>query len=159
VSNLLRNLLILLAAWRRRGNSAPQDTLVTRFVVTPLDVGIRTLKTDKYLQLAECAQLDFVMRTGLMRRLLRGHISFVNVLVQVRFAKPVQLGDRLELHTRVAGADARCAWFEHEYRVRGEPCARVLVRMKFKQGRLTVPPADLLGEMPPPPAVEAAAAS
>lgn len=144
MAGLLRNLITLLLALPRLGSVTPAATLRKAFRITPLDTGLRHLKSDRYLLLAECAQLDFVLRTGLLGRLLRGGIGFVNGSQLVRFRRPVRLWSRLEVRTRVLWMDQRWAWFEHEFHSRGEHCASVLVKMKFKRGAITVDPASLL---------------
>src|SRR5690606_13558167 len=101
MAGLLRNLITLLLALPRLGSVTPAATLRKAFRITPLDTGLRHLKSDRYLLLAECAQLDFVLRTGLLGRLLRGGIGFVNGSQLVRFRRPVRLWSRLEVRTRV----------------------------------------------------------
>ncbi|WP_298923077.1 thioesterase family protein [uncultured Ramlibacter sp.] len=145
MSGLLRNLLTLLTAWPRYGSCAPHATVASSYRVTPLDTGITTLKSDRYLQIAESAQVDFLLNTGLMGGLLKQRIQFVNLAQMVRFGKAVRLFDKLQVDTRVAFADGKCAYFSHSFSVGGEPRAQVLVKMKFKQGRITVPPQQVLG--------------
>ena len=58
MSGLWRNLLTLLIAVFKRDFAILQSGCSCIFWVTPFDVGIRTLKSDKYLQIAEAAQLD-----------------------------------------------------------------------------------------------------
>lgn len=144
MAGLLRNLITLLLALPRIGRNRSCETLLTRFWVSPLDAGIRNLKSDRYLQLAECAQLDFILRCGLLGRLLREGLNFVNGSQLIRFQRPVRMFASVEVHSRVLWFDERWAWFEHRFHSRGEPCATVLVKMKFKHGRLTVSPGTLL---------------
>lgn len=144
MAGLLRNLLTLLRALASRQRHASGQTLVSRFRVMPWDAGIRRLKSDRYLHLAECAQLDFILRCGLGAALLRQGIGFVNAAQLIRFQRPVPLFARIEVHTRVLWLDERWAWFEHGFHSHGQPCACLLVKMKFKQGRHTLPPTRLL---------------
>ena len=53
-----------------------------------------------------------------------------------------------DVDTAIVFADEKCAYFSHSLRVQGAPHAEVLVKMKFKQGRQTVPPRDVFGECP-----------
>lgn len=145
MAGLLRNLMTLAWALLRGVNAKPADRVDAWFLVTPLDVGIATLKSDRYLQLAECAQLDYLVRTGLMRRMLGSRYSFVNASLRVGFERPIRVFSRVLVQTRVVHTDAKFAWFSHVFLVRGQRCAEVLVRMKFKQGRLTIPPAGVVG--------------
>lgn len=144
MAGLLRNLITLLLALPRLGSAQVGDTLRKHFWASPFDAGIRNLKSDRYLQLAECAQLDFILRCGLLGRLVRGGIGFVNGSQLIRFRRPIRMLARLEVRSRVLWLDERWGWFEHQFHSRGEHCASVLVKMKFKQGALTVDPASLL---------------
>lgn len=150
MAGLLRNLLTLLASVLGYGKLASSATVRTGFFVTPFDVGIATLKSDKYLQLAEAAQLDFVVRTGLVGAMLRQRCSFVNVSQLVRFARPIGLFARVHVDTEIAWWDDRCAYFSHRFSVGGQPHSHVWVKMKFKQGRLTLPPQTFIGSIDRP---------
>ncbi|WP_394781630.1 thioesterase family protein [Undibacterium sp.] len=147
MSGIFRNLLTVIRAlfgYRSRNTGA---CLSTHFFISPLDTGIATLKSDKYFQLAEAAQLDFVIRTGLISTMLRRSYSFVNASQMVKFSKPVRLFSRVCVQTEIVFADDKCAYFSHAFFVRGKRHGEVLVKMKFKQGALTVPPQQLLGRM------------
>ncbi len=145
MAGLLRNILTLLWALLHPGSIRPTERLVTRFCVTPLDIGLSRLKSDRYLQLTEAAQLDFLVRTGLIGMLLRHRYNFVNASATVRYTRPVTLFSRVSVASRVAYIDARFAYFEHRFEVSGVECACVLIKMKFKQGRRTIEPALILG--------------
>ena len=150
MSGLLRNLLtIIRALWHYR-SVGPQSRLQVTFLVTPFDTGIATLKSDRYLQMAESAQLDYVIRTGLVRDMLSRGYSFVNASQLVRFARPVRLFSRVAVASQVMYADDKCAYFHHVFTVGTLLHAEVFVKMKFKKGRLTIAPAELLGSFAGP---------
>lgn len=128
--------------WR---SATPQGPTVAHFRVTPFDTGLLMLKSDQYLQFAEAAQVDFMIKTALMGRLLADRVSFVNAALMVRFAKPVRMFSRVRVESCVAYADGRYAWFVHAFSVRGMPCAQVMVKMKFKKGPVTLPTDQALG--------------
>ncbi len=148
MSGLVRNLLTLLAAVLARNRFDTLARLACHFIVTPFDCGTRVLKSDKFLQLAESAQLDFLVRTRLIGRLLRGGVAFVNVAQLVRFIRPVRMFTRVRVETSIVFADEKCAYFSHTLFVRGQRHGEVLVRMKFKMGAITVPPRALIGDHP-----------
>jgi len=150
MSGLLRNLLTLIGALRHHRSADPQSRTVTRFLATPFDTGIATLRSDRYLQMAESAQLDYGIKTGLLRLMLRQRYSFVNASQLVRFARPVRLFDRVAVTSQVIHADAKCAYFQHVFTVGCLVHADVAVKMKFKKGRLTVNPGELLGDFTGP---------
>lgn len=144
MSGLLRNLITIICAlflYRRKGS---QTATHASFRITPFDVGLATLKSDKYLQLAESAQFDFLIQTGLIRRLISQNISFVNIAQLVRFSKPIRLFDRVDCETQIVFADDKLCYFSHHFFVRNILHAQVLVKMKFKKGGLTVSPLSLL---------------
>lgn len=144
MSGLLRNTLALLGALVSRQRHPSDATLSRRFVVGPFDVGYRILKSDKYLELAEAAQIDFIVRTGLFGRLWRARIHAANAAVMVRFARPVPLLARVRVTTAVLHADARHLYLRHRF-LRGETLhAEVLMKMVFRQGRDVVAPSGLV---------------
>lgn len=150
MSGLLRNLLTILRALPCFRSAGPQSRLQLTFLVTPFDTGIATLKSDRYLQMAESAQLDYVIRTGLVRDMLNRGYSFVNAAQLVRFARPVRLFSRVAVASQVIHADDKCAYFHHVFSVGTLVHAEVFVKMKFKKGRLTIAPSDLLGNFDGP---------
>ena len=145
MSGFWRNLLpILLALFKRNPAILKADCSCT-FWVTPFDVGIRTLKSDKYLQLAEAAQLDFGVRSGLLGRMRQARCAMVNVEQQIQFMQPIKLFDKVCVRTSIVLADAKFVHFLHDYKVKGLPCARVTVKAKFKAGRITQSAVELVG--------------
>jgi hypothetical protein len=144
LSGLLRNLLTLLQAFLSRDVAGAQSRVITHFLITPLDCGIRTLKSDKYLQLAEAAQIDFLIRTRLFNRLLRDGVRFVNASQLVKFARPVGMFRRVRMETEIVFADEKCAYFSHALYLGEHRHGEVLVKMKFKKGARTVRPGDLM---------------
>lgn len=149
MSGLFRNLLTFLFAWLLASrSSSPWAPLRCRFLVTPLECGTRVLKSDKYLQLVEAAQVDFLIRNRLFGRLFRNGWSFINVSILVRYMKPVAMFRRVCIESSVVFADERCAYLSHVFMMDGKVHGQVLVKMKFKEGRITVNPGDVLGECP-----------
>ncbi|SFU86044.1 Thioesterase-like superfamily protein [Polaromonas sp. YR568] len=144
MSGLIRNLFTLLWAFFR-GAADPASRVIAHFWISPLDAGTHVLKSDKYLQLAEAAQLDYLIRTKLMGTLLRRRLQFVNASQLVKFARPIPMFRRVRVETDIVFADEKCAWFSHTLFLGGQQHAEVLVKMKFKKGSLTVPPAEVIG--------------
>ena len=148
MSGLFRNFLTMLFALWRYNTVLPQARTSAWFFITPFDTGITTLKSDKYLQLAESAQVDYMVQTGLIKKTLASGYSFVNAAQMVKFIKPIRLFRRVRVETQVVCADDKCAWFRHSFYVGETRHAEVLVKMKFKNGAVTVAPGLLLGAIP-----------
>ncbi len=145
MSGLIRNLFTLLGAFFR-GSADPASRVVAHFWITPFDAGTQVLKSDKYLQLAEAAQLDYLIRTKLMGTLLRRRLQFVNASQLVKFARPIAMFSRVRVETAIVFADEKCAYFSHMLFLGDQQHAEVLVKMKFKKGSLTVPPGEIIGQ-------------
>lgn len=144
MSGLLRNLIALLLGLFAQRSSSASDTVQTCFWVTPFDAGVRLLKSDKYLQYAETAQLDYLLKVGRFFSVLRSGASFVNVAQQVRFMRPIKLFSWVQVHTRLLYADDKCAYFCHGLHTHGVLAAEVLVKMKFKKRGITLAPSLFL---------------
>ncbi len=148
MSGLFRNFLTMVWALWRYDTVLPLARTSAGFFITPLDTGIATLKSDKYLQIAESAQVDYMLKTGLIKKTLANRYSFVNAALMVKFIKPIRLFKRVRVETQVVFADSRCAWLSHGFFVGEVRHAEVLVKMKFKNGRVTVAPSQMFGAFP-----------
>ena len=137
MSGFWRNLLTVIVAFLKRDSAILQTSRFCNFWVTPFAVGVQTLKSHKYLQLVEAAQLDFGVRSGLLKQMQRARCSMVNVEEQIKFGKPITLFDRVCVQTNIVFADARFVHFQHVFSVGGLTCANVIVKAKFKAGRIT----------------------
>ena len=144
MSGLIRNLLTLLQALLMRDTADFQTRVVTHFWVTPFDSGLHILKSDKYLQFAEAAQLDYLIKTKLFGTLIRGGLTFVNLAQLVKFSRPIAMFRRVRMETAIVFADDKCAYFSHQLFIGSHHHGEVLVKMKFKRGPITVPPAELI---------------
>jgi acyl-CoA thioesterase FadM len=144
VSGLLRNIIAFFVGLVAYRSKAVEDVTEVKFWVTPFDSGIRVLKSDKYLQFAETAQVDYLLKTGKFFSILHSGASFVNVAQLVKFTRPISVFGRVRVETKLIYADQRCAYFSHTMHTRGVQAAEVLVKTKFKKGRITIPPLSLL---------------
>lgn len=144
---MLRNALTAGHALLRPRMPASGD-FVCRFRVLPWDVGVRTFKTDRYLAVVEAAQTDFIIRAGLLRRFLREGLGWVNVTQSARFDRPLRLFESYHVTTRIECIDDKHAYASFAFSSPGGLNALVLLKTKFKQGRRTVPPRDVLGDCP-----------
>lgn len=144
MAGLLRNIVAFLIGLIFYGRRQPGDTTTARFLVTPFDVGMKVLKSDKFLQLVEPAQMDYLLQVGRLFPILRSGARFVNIGQTVRFFKPIPVFSVVRIDTRVAYADDRCAFIASTLHVKGERAAEVLVKMKFKKKGRTVSARSLL---------------
>jgi len=148
VSGLIRNLFTLIWAFFARGQFDAYSRVICHFFIMPLDCGFNVLKSDKYLQLAEAAQLDFLIKTKLIGKLLSQSIHFVNASQLVKFMKPVKVFTCVRIKTSIIYADEKCAYFSHSLFVQDRQHGEVLVKMKFKKVAVTVSPAKIADKLP-----------
>jgi acyl-CoA thioesterase FadM len=141
--------LLLTVAEALLAGRNPSDAAVScRFRVMPWDVGVATFKSDRYFTVADAAQFDFAIRAGLLRPALREGIRWINLAQACHFERPLRLFQPFEVITAVACADERHAYFSHRFETPGHLHAEVLVKVKFKQGRLTVAPQRYFPQAP-----------
>lgn len=143
----MRNALVACAA-AFRPRVAASDTLECCFRVMPWEVGTRILNSDRYFAIAEAAQVDLVIRAGLMRRMVREGVHWANVAQSARFRLPLKLLRSFTVVTRIDCADARHAFLSHRFVSAQGEHALVGVKAKFKRGAVTVPPRELFGALP-----------
>jgi len=148
VSGLIRNLFTLIWALFARGQFNAQSRVSCHFLVTPFDCGTSVLKSDKYLQLVESAQLDFLIKTKLIGKLMHRSIHFVNASQLVKFMRPVRVFRRVRVETSIIYADEKCAYFSHSLFLQNQQHGEVLVKMKFKRGSATISPIEIAGNLP-----------
>lgn len=156
MSGFIRNFLTVLRALLSYASASPLSRTASHFWVTPFDTGLSKLKSDKYFQLAEAAQFDYMVKTGLIGTTLKRSIHFVNLAQMVKFGKPIRLLSRVTVQSQVLYADDKQVYFSHTLFAQGQQCAEVLVKMKFKDGAVTVNPQTLLGPvaLAKPPALQ-----
>lgn len=148
-------LAALLACFSSRAST--MQAVVCRFRVMFWDVGIATFKSDRYFAVADLAQMDFGVRTGLAGHFLKRGVRWVNLAQSGRFQRPLRLFQAYTVTTTVVCVDDKHAYFSHRFASRHGVHAELLVKAKFKIGSRTVPPRELLGEQSSdkPPAVRA----
>lgn len=130
------------------GRSPPDLPITCRFRVMPWDVGISTFKSDRYFTVADAAQFDFAIRVGLLRPFLRDGVRWINLAQSCRFLKPLHVFQAYSAITRVLCADERHIYLSHCFRRGEHEHAEVLVKLKFKRARLTIPPARFFPQAP-----------
>lgn len=156
MAGFIRNFLTVLRALFSFASASPLCRISGSFWVTPFDTGLSKLKSDKYLQLVEAAQFDYMVKTGLIGTTLKRSIHFVNLAQMVKFSRPISLFSRVTVQSHVLYADDKQVYFSHILFAHGQQCAEVWVKMKFKHSGVTVNPQTLLGSvaLAKPPALQ-----
>jgi Thioesterase-like superfamily len=113
LAGFIRNLLTVLLALFSYASASPLSCISSHFWVTPFDTGLSKLKSDKYFQLVEAAQFDFMVKTGLIGTTLKRNLHFVNLAQMVKFGRPIALFSRVTVRSQVLYADEKQVYFSH----------------------------------------------
>ncbi|MFN7134066.1 MAG: thioesterase family protein [Myxococcales bacterium] len=128
--------------------------------VWPLDIDVYLhLNNGRYLTLMDNGRLQFMQRTGLLSVCRRRRWVPVLGGATVEFRRELRSFQTFDLVTRCAWWDEKWFYLEHRMERAGTVHALAWVKPVFKEGRRTVPPAEVLGalgfEGPPPEPSEA----
>jgi acyl-CoA thioesterase FadM len=89
-----------------------QDSLLA-FRVWPTDADLTLMNHANYLTIMEQGRIDFILRTGFLRFLLRRRWSAVLASITVQYRAPLRRFQRYQLRTRVACWDGQWLFLEH----------------------------------------------
>ncbi|MFT3859879.1 thioesterase family protein [Micropruina sp.] len=134
--NLLwRMILVHLRATRllrRDGNLSLTGVSVIKLTTLPTDIDIlRHMNNGRYLSLADLGRWDLVVRIGVFARTQQ--LGWIPVLSQASatFRKPLVVGQRFELQTRMIGTDDRAVVMEQRFVRDEEIHMRLITRTRF----------------------------
>jgi acyl-CoA thioesterase FadM len=127
------------------------------FRVWPLDLDINLHMTNsRYLALMDLGRTNLIFQTGLAGPVWREKWSPVIAGSMVRFRRPLQLFQRLELVTQVLGYDEKWMFIEHRFLRGGDIVCQAVVKGCFLGRQGVVAPAIIaraIGQDGPPPAL------
>jgi acyl-CoA thioesterase FadM len=147
------------ALWRgATGASIPPDaTLATRFRVLPHDIDLNGhLNNGRHFQLMDLARVEWLLRTGIARQLLRRRWRPVLASSAIHFRRELNLWEQATATTRLLGWEGHWVYLEHAILTgTGRQSALGLVRAGFRDGGAWVPIDRLAEALPhklaPPP--------
>ncbi len=98
----LRLIWYLLTAWRRPKLEATQEVSRLRFRVWPTDLDLSLhMNNGRYLTLMDLGRLDFLVRTGLWRPLLKHRWTPIASGIAIRFRRELVMLNKVHLETRL----------------------------------------------------------
>ena len=131
MNRYLRLLWITLVA-RRRPRLGVTDVATTPLRVRPSDIDVlRHMNNGVYLSLMDLGRVDFMLRSGMAPVLGREGLYPVVVQQTITYRRSLDLWQRYDLETRIAGYDRTSAVMEQRFVVDGEVFARGWVRARF----------------------------
>jgi acyl-CoA thioesterase FadM len=151
-----RLVLVLAAAFGPRSPLRALDTSRLSFRTGPGDLDLNGhMNNGRFLTLMDLGRVDLTVRTGVHRVMLALRCKPVVASEVIRFRRPLLLGQRFSLDSRIIGWDQRSVYIEHRVHRAEEMVAVAMVRGMFAGPGGTVAPERLaraIGyEGPPPP--------
>ena len=86
------------------------------------------MNNGRVLTLYDIGRTDFIIRTGLGRRLLKNRWSMVVAGSTIQYRKRIRLLDKVTIRTQIVAMDERWIYLEHSMWVKGKPCSSTLLR-------------------------------
>ena len=98
----LRLFWYLVTAWRRPTIEASHEVSTLRFRVWPTDLDLSLhMNNGRYLTLMDLGRLDFMVRTGLWRPLMKHRWTPIASGIAIRFRRELVFLDKVDLETRL----------------------------------------------------------
>lgn len=130
----------------RRPTLRPDEVSIVRDRVWLTDLDeLRHMNNGVYLSLLDHARLDLTVRTGAWARLRAAGIYLVVTAQSITYRRSLELGQRFEIQSRVAGYDDRCVYVEQRVVARGEIVARAHIQGRFLRDSGGVVPVEEAG--------------
>lgn len=118
----------------RRARLAVDATSVLSHRAWPSDVDLYLhVNNGRFLTLMDLGRTDWIIRTGIMRQLIRRRWQPVAGGAGIRFRRSINLLRRYQLHTRLIWWDERWCYFEQTFirRAHGDVSARAFAKIAF----------------------------
>ncbi|WP_353473592.1 acyl-CoA thioesterase [Salipiger sp. H15] len=125
----------------------PGETSVTRHVCWPWDLDMfAELNNGRVLTLYDLGRMPMARRSGLLALLKRERWGFAIAGTMVRYRKRVKLFDRIEMHSRLIGWDARFLYIEQSmWKSDGECASHAVFRTAVTSGAGMIAPGRVMG--------------
>jgi acyl-CoA thioesterase FadM len=141
---IFRTLLVILKnLFRRRIGALEETVLALRVWPSDIDLNFH-LNDGRYLSLAGLGRIDYMIRTGMMRRALQRRWQPVVGGLTVRYRHEMRTFEGFTLHTRIVGWDEKWFYFEQRFEKSAALAAQVYVRGLMRSRDGSVPSADVL---------------
>ena len=143
MSRWIRFVLTVLRSMLKPRLRVDQESRLT-FHVWPTDADLSLMNHASYLTIMEQGRIDFILRSGFLRLMLRRHWSALLGSITVQYRSPLRRFQRFQLRTRVVGWDEKWIFLEHQISRKSRIVAGGLAKIAFlaRDGRIA--PAEAL---------------
>ena len=141
---LFRFTVAMLKGMFRRCIGALEESTL-RFTVWPTDCDLNFhLNAGRFISLMDVARMEFIARTGLLRKLLQKRWRPIMGGIVVRYRREIRPFERFTIRTRVLGWDEKWFYLEHIVEKEGVFCASGTVRTLVRSASANIAPPDVL---------------
>ncbi len=132
----LRLIWYLATAWLRPALKQPDEISRLSFRVWPTDLDLSLhMNNGRYLTIMDLGRLDFMVRTGLWKVLLKHRWTPIASGIAIRFRRELRVFDKFNLETRLLAWTDVTVVMEQVLRFSTGPrCGQVASRAMFKGG-------------------------
>jgi len=141
----------MLRVWLQAKMARPRDVRdISRIQmkVRPIDLDVQMhMNNGTYLTIQDLGRLDFMLRTGLWKRIQTLGWNAVVARQTITYRKSLTLGDKYDLNTRYLGMDDRNFYIEHRFVKDGEIYAQAFVVGRFTGPNGALGHADVIEQL------------
>lgn len=119
-------------------NEPLDKTLIIAFRVSPIDLDLNFhMNNGRYLSHMDTGKIDFLIRTGLAKKVIKQRAKPVTTSVKISFFKDLKLFERYRLITKLIGVDSKWLYFEQSFKnIDQKTVAHSLVKLGFSKDGL-----------------------
>jgi acyl-CoA thioesterase FadM len=135
--------LALLSA-KFRNKIGPTETTQVNFRVWITDIDVTVMNHAAMMTVFEMGRIDYMVRTGFFRIATQNKWYFPNQAITVQFYRPLKMFQKATVYTRMSFIDEKLFYVEQKIMRHGKPIAACFANGMAKNGRETVPTADII---------------
>ena len=138
------------AAWQvKKGNTLTlKETSEIRFRCRLSDIdNFLEMNNGRVFTLYDLGRIDFAVRTGLGKQLLKQRWGLVVAGSTIQYRKRIRAFDKVTLKTKIVGIDARWMYIEQSMWVKGKPCSSAILRTGVTKGGRVIETSKVLAAL------------
>ncbi len=120
-----------------------ESRLKLRVWPNDLDINLH-MNNGRFLTIMDLGRFDLLIRTGLLRPMLRKHWQLIAGSANIRFFRPLNPWQRYQLHSQVRHVDDKWFYIEQHFLSAGKEVAVGYVKVLFRYQRTTITPRQIL---------------
>lgn len=128
-----------------------KDTSEIRFRCRLTDIdNFLEMNNGRVFTLYDLGRIDFAVRTGLGKQLLKQRWGLVIAGSTIRYRKRIRAFEKVTMTTKIVGIDARWMYIEQSMWVKGKPCSSAILRTGVTEGGRVIDTSRVLAALDQP---------